>query len=819
MFPRSPITRARRWLATALLLAASSLAHAQLEVRMSSQFLVKGEQAILEYVVEGALNPRARLTIPEVPNLSIRPVGYGAEPRMSFGRRREFVFSYAVTSYEPGTYTIPPAVLDSDGATTSSAPVKVRIYHETDLEWSTVDVGGTNMRYAAAFRTIDDQPFVKEVLPTELKIYLPANQRVEDWGIPEFERDGIAAWRFEPRPSLGRANLLGTSYYAVSYPSTLSPTRSGEVRLGPAKLRLMTVQTSVRDFGSAFYAPANLVISPLTLNARDLPGGAPEGFKDAVGKFELSVTASETEVREGDPVNVNIIVSGAGNLDTMDPPQPIDSEGWKLYPPSSVQLGERRAIQGAASFRQFMRPLRPQNAIPPFRLVYFDPETEEYVRLLSNSIPLKMLPSTNPAPGHRAVPMALPMPVEEMTDILGLVNTGAKLLPAGTDGLIAKWWQLIPAAIAVILFFRMLQLHWFPRFHKDPDEVARMRELRKLDRAPSDARGFYRATGHFVERWLGDREDPVTRDILAKRDQTCFTEEVEGESVSRSERQRVLRGLRKLALPVLVLLACLSPTLRAEDMPATEPADGEPDALAAYEQGSYGEAARIWLESGPYDRLPADTLYNIGNATYRLGVPGEAALYWRRALSRDETHAEARQNLRFFERKFGSIAIKRPDYQYTLAKLPLVAWKNFVWAGAWMLGLGLLVFPATRYGSRLRIVAIAAMVTSPLLTGAGICGWYYYPDDARFAPLAEQAVITADRASVRTDAARNAPLVIEAPAGSLCRVVSERGEWSYIAFTNDTRGWLQTSRIGKLIPEGDPVPPAIPAPTEDDKSA
>ena len=50
-------------------------------------------------------------------------------------------------------------------------------------------------------------------------------------------------------------------------------------------------------------------------------------------------------------------------------------------------------------------------------------------------------------------------------------------------------------------------------------------------------------------------------------------------------------------------------------------------------EGRYSEAAKGWLDSGPFEQLSADTLFNIGNAAYRMGSPGEAALYYRRALA------------------------------------------------------------------------------------------------------------------------------------------------------------------------------------------
>lgn len=786
-----------------------------LRAQISSQFLVQGEQAILEYTVPEDVDPSAVLKVRPVEGLNIRPMGFGAEPRLTFGRRREYVFTYSITSYDPGNYTIPPAVLDDGTNTVESPPVNLRIFRETDLQWSTVRAGTGTIRYAASFRTTDDSPFVKEVLPTELKLYFPAEQRVEDWGIPEFERDGVAAWRFEPNRVIGRANLLGRPYYAISFPSTLAPTRPGDVRLGPATLRLITVQSSFENFGSAFYEPVVLEVPPLSLEARDLPEGAPEGFDDAIGRFQLSVSAAETEIREGDPVTLTISVSGSGNLDTLDPPKPVSEDGWKLYPATPLQREDRRSIDGLVAFRQFMRPTTPQIQVPPFRLVYFDPESETYQTLISDPIPLDVLPSTNAAVIGATPPAALPMPVEQMTDILGVIQGAGRLINPAVS-LPPWWWQVLPALAALALIGAALRLHVGPKLKRDPEVVARRADLRAVERAPEDHRSFFRAAGHFAERWLGDASNPLIVEILAKRDETCFQRDVSASPVPAPERRRILAGLRKLAFIFIGLAAfgiSISP-LPAEEIEATETSPA-----AAFEAGRFDDAARLWLESGPYERLSADTLYNIGNAAYRLGSPGEAALYWRRALLRDSTHPEARQNLRFMERKFGSISFKHKEFQYALAALPLSFWKNVLWASAWLALLGVLVFPATRRGARLRLAAVVAFVIAPLLAATGAVGWRYFPDEARFAPLTEQAVVVADLVNVRTDAARNSPLVIEAPAGSLVRLLTESGDWAYVAFTNDTRGWLPKDQVEPLIPDAPPAPPTRSRPSDTEKNA
>ena len=66
--------------------------------------------------------------------------------------------------------------------------------------------------------------------------------------------------------------------------------------------------------------------------------------------------------------------------------------------------------------------------------------------------------------------------------------------------------------------------------------------------------------------------------------------------------------------------------------------------------------------------------------------------------------------------------------------MPLSFWQGTVWAAAWILALGVLVFPATHPGAGIRIAAIAGFVTAPLLAVCGLLAWRHYPDDARFAP-------------------------------------------------------------------------------------
>ena len=802
--------RAFRVLAAWILLSAP--AHGQTTCRLSTSFLARGEQALLEISVAGGL-PNEIPTPPKIKNIAIQASGRGPQTRILPGRRLEYVFDYIVSGYETGKYAIPPVEVVVDGGKVLTEPLDFVIFNPDELQWSEVEACGKTIRYASSFRVLNDKPFENETTTTEIKVFVPEEMVIEDWGIPDFERDGVAAWRFQPSPMRSRINLLGMRYVSVAYPSTITPTRSGKVAIGPAKIRLMTREMIMDPFPRQVSAEVYLQVPKLEIESIPLPEGAPAGFENAVGSFRLNASTTVTEVQEGDPISVDLIVSGSGNLDTLRPPQLDNPAGWKIYGTTTEQRGdERRQLSGNVVFHQSIRPLEMKSEIPPFRLAYFDPKDETYKTLTSEPIALKMRPNTSAGTNPAASVQALPIPFERMTDILAVLRPAQLTVPAARA--IPGWLGHAGGALlALVLIAKALWMRYAPRLRKNPARDARMRELREIAQTPpADDTRFLKSAGAFIERHHGENPNPEIQAILAERDAVCFLADKPKAALDPNRRNQILKLLRQAALAFAFIAALgFGQPARAQDTTTL--------ALHAYESAKYDDAVKLWLSAGNYEQLSADTLYNIGNACYRSGSPGHAALYYRRALARDSSHQEARQNLRFIERKHGAIVVHRPEYQYALAKFPISFWQAACWSGLWLCGLALLVFPATRPGARLRVAAVGALVLAPLLVSVGALGWRYFPNDAEFAPLAKQAVIIAEKTALHTDAARTAPEVIDAPPGSLCEIITESGRWLYVAFASKTRGWVPVEAIEKVVPEKAPEPPKFRKPKADGKSA
>lgn len=798
-----------------LLFLAAGLGHGSVRSLISSAFLARGEQAVFEIRVEGQ-EPDEMPSIPEVKGVDIEAIGFG-RPQMYPGRRIESSFRFLVSSYDVGVHEIPAVEVLVNGTKFTTKPVNVEIFDPGDLVWSEAASDpaelGDSVRYASVIRIPQRKFFENQAFESEIKIYVPRDiaRSVADWGVPEFERKGLAVWRYEPSDPPGAVNLLGQPYVSLAYKTTMTALAAGDVEIGPATVRLIYVKTVFDRFAQRVQLQATLDVPTLGFTVLPLPEGAPEGYDNAVGNFTLDTAIKETDVTEGEPLALDVIVNGTGNLDNLRSPKMIDPSGWKVYDATPNQRGEeRRELGGTVVFSQFIRPLEMKTGVPPFRLVFFDPDTEKYETVTTEIIPLAM----SPAKGVGGIqvsgpPQSLPMPVERMSDILGVIKTGDLLTPSGKR--LPPWLpHALAAALSLALVGRALWMRYGHLFEKDETKRELKKDYETLARAASgDGLAFLRAAGGFAERWqLVDKNDEV-RDILDERDRLCFREAKSDVPVPKGRREKILRSLRRAALGVFIF--AFAGQVDADEVSAK--------AKEAFEAARFEEAAKLWLDAGPYQDLSADTLYNIGNASYRMGAPGQAALYYRRALARDSAHGEARQNLRFLERKYGSITVERPAYQYVIARIPLSTWKGTLWAGAWIVVLGLLLFPATRPGSRWRVAGVVGFVIGPLMMSMGALGWRYFPDDAGFAPVEKQAVVTGEKVVLHTDAARTSPEVIDAPPGSIAEVLRRSGDWAYVAFATKTRGWVLLDAIEMVIPTSKPEPPKLKKAAADGSSA
>ncbi|WP_068944179.1 BatD family protein [Chryseobacterium timonianum] len=132
------------------------------------------------------------------------------------------------------------------------------------------------------------------------------------------------------------------------------------------------------------YSNKNKIVSnKVKINVRKLPEGAPEGFRNAVGSFNVSVyniTKEKPEAKK--PLNVVVKVSGEGNLPDLILPKIVASPDYEVFAPkmtSKVSPGTS-GMKGEILANYVVIPNK-SGAISiktePF--AFFDPENKEYV--------------------------------------------------------------------------------------------------------------------------------------------------------------------------------------------------------------------------------------------------------------------------------------------------------------------------------------------------------------------------------------------------------------------------------------------------------
>lgn len=181
------------WTGLALWAGTCSCRAAEASLRSSSRFLVRGERALLELTVSDA-RPLAMPEFPESRDFQIRRASNAVSTRRSPRGGIDYVFEFLLSGFQPGDHEIPAVKVRTDAGELSTRPTRFRVFDPEQLTWAQTESRGLRFRYACAFQVMNDRPFEGETVPVEIKLFVPRDLFVRDWGIPDFERDGITAW-------------------------------------------------------------------------------------------------------------------------------------------------------------------------------------------------------------------------------------------------------------------------------------------------------------------------------------------------------------------------------------------------------------------------------------------------------------------------------------------------------------------------------------------------------------------------------------------------------------------------------------------------
>jgi hypothetical protein len=252
----------------------------------------------------------------------------------------------------------------------------------------------------------------------------------------------------------------------------------------------------------------NLVTEPVTVTARALPP-PPPGFSGLVGDFEVEASLSSTRVAVGESLTQKIVVTGRGNLNLMGD-LPLDEvDGFKEYrdQPQTEIVRSESGLSGTKTWSRALVPVRAGQArIPETRLVFFDPQREEYRTSVAPAVALDVVP--NPAAEDLRLTESLSagrgkVEVRILADDLLPIRGGRELLAGRPPtALLALLLALPPLVFTALLLTRR-------RAHRLASDVG-LRRRRGALRGATAAIGRRqelepREASVVLRRYIGDR--------------------------------------------------------------------------------------------------------------------------------------------------------------------------------------------------------------------------------------------------------------------------------------------------------------------------
>ncbi|MEM9281963.1 MAG: tetratricopeptide repeat protein [Verrucomicrobiota bacterium] len=223
-------------------------------------------------------------------------------------------------------------------------------------------------------------------------------------------------------------------------------------------------------------------------------------------------------------------------------------------------------------------------------------------------------------------------------------------------------------------------------------------------------------------------------------------------------------------------------------------------ASEAFEDGDFQRSSSLYKSIVESNALAPDLFYNIGNTAYRLGNEGEAALWFRRALALEPSHAEATHNLRVIEQRNGAIStrhdgVARFVQRFTYNQLVLLASIGF-WGSLLSFLVSILMAkrsPRIKYAfSVIAVRAVCLLLLTFSIVSIAL--------QRTRSPIEDRAVVVSNRAMALTGPFGDAEEVIPLPAGTQVNVLNSRDAWTFIGIGDDIRGWIRAEALAPLWP-------------------
>jgi hypothetical protein len=364
--------------------------------------MVLGDQATLSLKFEG-VQPQNAPSLPSIAGLRIQYVGPSSSFSFINGQTTSSItYNYVISAQRAGEFTIPAMRADVGNQQLASEPLKLIVTQANAPSAAAVNSGSE----VAFMRLTFPKPkvYAGECEVAHLELYL--RDDVENFGsfqLTSSPTDGFSAGNLDEEKNQRHREQVGNRIYTViPLALPLTAVQTGQLTLGPFTASLVVVLPGQNQdqggdpffrqfFNQNVQKRLTLASQPLTIDSLPLPtANQPTNFTGAVGDFTMTSTAGPTTVTVGDPITVNVKISGHGDISSLKLPKQPAWRDFQTYPPTTkVHPTDDYGFQGTKTFEEIVSPENAEvKALPELSFSYFNPDDGQYHTLTEPSVPL-----------------------------------------------------------------------------------------------------------------------------------------------------------------------------------------------------------------------------------------------------------------------------------------------------------------------------------------------------------------------------------------------------------------------------------------------
>lgn len=399
----------------------------------------------------------SRPEISQQPGLIIKYIGPFTQLKLVNGvSTAQITYNYSVQANKSGVYQLGPYTLSCGKEQLTTNSLELTVTDRPQEADNSVPEKKEEKDLFLELVAPKTQLYLGESLPIQVRLYI-GNISVQDLTYPTIPPQAEVIISESTKPTEQRKIINGAPYEILTFTRTLTPVKTGVFTLGPVELSCNIIEERISNdpFFNLFERyekrPVTLRTSPLALQVLPLPAERqPNDFSGGIGHFKLKLTASPLTVKAGDPLTVQISITGEGNLNSTRPPSFPEDAGFKVYDPQRIDRPNPEAGSQEVLYEQVIIPLNTEvQTIPALSLSYFDPETKEYQRVWTEPLPITVAPNPD-FPGNAPPSVEKDSAAVVGRDLVYIKTEPGNLRRQGTE--IYKsfrfWgWQLIPVLL------------------------------------------------------------------------------------------------------------------------------------------------------------------------------------------------------------------------------------------------------------------------------------------------------------------------------------------------------------------------------------